>query len=69
MAAISFLRFLQKTLERHVGPSCFTDAQESKRLFEADTTDMGSTSFYDGLSIDQKKAFIQYFLDSVSFHL
>lgn len=65
-AAISFLQFLQKTLERHVGPSGFTDAQESRKLFEADAVDNGSSRFYDGLCIEDKKAYIQYFFDAVS---
>ncbi|KAH6637944.1 hypothetical protein C7974DRAFT_390570 [Boeremia exigua] len=63
-AAISFLQFLQKTLERQVGPSGFTDAQESRRLFEADAVDNGSSRFYDGLCIEDKKAYIQYFFDA-----
>lgn len=65
-AAISFLQFLQKTLERHVGPSGFTDAQESRKLFEADAVDNGSSRFYDRLCVEDKKAYIQYFFDSVS---
>ena len=64
-AAISFLQFLQKTLERHVGPSGFTDAQESRNLFEADAVDNGSSCFYDGLCLEDKKAYIQYFFDAV----
>ncbi|KAF1932448.1 uncharacterized protein M421DRAFT_54743 [Didymella exigua CBS 183.55] len=63
-AAISFLQFLQKTLERHVGPSGFTDAQESRKLFEADAVNNGSSRFYDGLSVEDKKAYIQYFFDA-----
>ncbi|KAJ4989221.1 hypothetical protein SVAN01_05300 [Stagonosporopsis vannaccii] len=63
-AAISFLQFLQKTLERHVGPSGFTDTQESRKLFEADAIDNGSSRFYDGLCIEDKKAYIQYFFDA-----
>jgi hypothetical protein len=63
-AAISFLQFLQKTLERHVGPSGFTDAQESRNLFEADAVDNGSSRFYDGLCLEDKKAYIQYFFDA-----
>ncbi|KAF2451786.1 hypothetical protein P171DRAFT_493328 [Karstenula rhodostoma CBS 690.94] len=65
-AAISFLRFLQKTLERHVGPSGFTVADDSHQLFEADTADVDPNSVYDGLSIDDKRAFIQVFLDASS---
>lgn len=64
-AAISFLQFLQKTLERHVGPSGFTDAQESRNLFEADAVDNGSSRFYDGLCLEDKKVYIQYFFDAV----
>lgn len=64
-AAISFLQFLQKTLERHIGPSGFTDAQESQRLFEADAIDSGSSHFYDRLCIEDKKAYIQNFFDAV----
>ncbi|KAJ4351621.1 uncharacterized protein N0V89_006964 [Didymosphaeria variabile] len=65
-AAISFLRFLQKTLERHVGPSGFTVADDSHKLFEADSADVDPNSVYDSLSIDEKSAFIQVFLDAVS---
>lgn len=65
-AAISFLQFLQKTLERHVGPSGFSDAQESRKLFEADVFDNGSSRFYDSLCVEDKKAYIQYFFDAVS---
>ncbi|KAF3001238.1 hypothetical protein E8E13_002737 [Curvularia kusanoi] len=63
-AAISFLQFLQKTLERHIGRSGFTDAQESRRLFEAETVDTGSSHFYDRLSVEDKTAYIQYFFDT-----
>lgn len=66
-AAISFLKFLQKTLERYLGPSGFTDDQESHRLFEADTTGIISSRFYDGLSLGDRKAFVHCFLDAVSF--
>ncbi|KAJ4293701.1 hypothetical protein N0V90_008985 [Kalmusia sp. IMI 367209] len=65
-AAISFLRFLQKTLEHHVGPSCFTNAKESEKLFEADTADVNQNPVYDGLSIDDKRTFVQVFLDASS---
>ncbi|KAL5406760.1 hypothetical protein PMIN03_007558 [Paraphaeosphaeria minitans] len=65
-AAISFLRFLQKMLERHVGPSGFTVAEDSHKLFEADTVDVDPNSVYDSLSIDDKSAFIQVFLDASS---
>ncbi|KAL5382440.1 hypothetical protein DPSP01_006539 [Paraphaeosphaeria sporulosa] len=65
-AAISFLRFLQKTLERHVGPSGFTVADDSHKLFEADTADVDPNSVYDSLSIDDKRAFVQVFLDASS---
>ncbi|KAF3038469.1 hypothetical protein E8E12_003322 [Didymella heteroderae] len=63
-AAISFLQFLQRTLERHIGPSGFTDAQESRNLFEADAVDNGSSRLYDGLCVEDKKAYIQYFFDA-----
>jgi hypothetical protein len=66
-AAISFLRFLQKTLERHVGPSGFTVADDSHKLFEADTTDVDPNTVYDSLRIDDKRAFLRVFLDAVSF--
>jgi hypothetical protein len=65
-ATISFLRFLQKTLKGHVGPSHFTNAQESRKLFEAASTDTGSGRFHDDLSIEEKKDYIQCFLDAVS---
>ena len=64
-AAISFLQFLQKTLERHIGPSGFTSAQESQRLFEADAIDSGSSHFYDRLCVEDKKAYIRNFFDVV----
>jgi hypothetical protein len=64
-AAISFLQFLQKTLERHIGPSGFTNAQESQRLFEADAIDSGSSHFYDRLCAEDKQAYIQNFFDVV----
>ncbi|KAF2008375.1 hypothetical protein BU24DRAFT_475544 [Aaosphaeria arxii CBS 175.79] len=63
-AAISFLRFLQRTLERNAGTSCFTDAQESHRLFEAETTSIGSSAFYDSMSLEDRISFIQSFLDA-----
>ena len=65
-AAISFLRFLQKTLERHVGPSGFTVSDDSHKLFEADTADIDPNSVYDSLSIEDKRAFIQVYVDVVS---
>ncbi|KAH8719250.1 hypothetical protein GQ44DRAFT_762120 [Phaeosphaeriaceae sp. PMI808] len=65
-AAMSFLRFVQKTLKRHIGPSCFTDAPENQTLANANTSDMGSSSFYDGLSLDGQNNYIQYFLDTSS---
>lgn len=64
-AAISFLQFLQRTLKRYVGPSGFTDAEDSRKLFEADAVDNGSSRFYDGLRLDDKKAYVQYFFDTV----
>jgi hypothetical protein len=67
-AAISFLQFLQRTLERHVGPSGFTDTQASGKLFEADAVDNASSRFYDGLCVEDKKAYIQHFFDAVCFH-
>ncbi|KAF2031998.1 hypothetical protein EK21DRAFT_19689, partial [Setomelanomma holmii] len=63
-AALSFLRFIQKTLKRQVGPSYFTDAQDTQRLFEADAADTGSSRFYTALSIDDQRTYIQYFLDA-----
>ncbi|KAL6704590.1 hypothetical protein ACN47E_008100 [Coniothyrium glycines] len=65
-AAISFLRFLQKTLERHVGPSCFTHGQGSQRLFEAYTSTTGSSRFYDGLGLEDRLIFAQGCLDASS---
>ncbi|KAH7095838.1 hypothetical protein FB567DRAFT_41482 [Paraphoma chrysanthemicola] len=63
-AALSFLRFIQKTLKRHIGPSGFTDTQESQKLFEADTSDTESSRFYTSLSVEDKRAYVQYFLDA-----
>lgn len=66
-AAISFLRFLQKTLEHYVGPSGFTAAQESQSLFEADTIERESSHLYDELSLDDRKLFAHSFLDAAQF--
>lgn len=55
------------TLKRYVGPSGFTDAEESRKLFESDAIDDGSSRFYDGLCLEDKKVYIQYFFDAVGF--
>lgn len=65
-ASISFLRFLQKTLEHHMGRSSFTEAQESQWFFQADATEVGSSQFYDNLSIESRKILIRCYLDASS---
>ncbi|KAI1376815.1 hypothetical protein F4677DRAFT_445138 [Hypoxylon crocopeplum] len=62
-AAISFLQFLQKTLEHYVGPSGFTDGQHSRKLFEARTYDVDVDNFQDSLEDEEKRALIQCFLE------
>lgn len=65
-AALSFLRFLQKTLKHYVGPSGFTDRQHSHNWFEVTGLETESGTFYDDLGDDEKDEIIHCFLDAVS---
>ncbi|KAG8170321.1 hypothetical protein KVR01_001066 [Diaporthe batatas] len=65
-AALSFLRFLQKTLKHYVGPSGFTDRQHSHNWFEMTGSDVDGGIFYDSLSENEKKDIVQCFLDASS---
>lgn len=65
-AALSFLRFLQKTLKHYVGPSGFTDRQHSHNWFEMTGSDVDGGTFYDSLGQNDKKNLIHCFLDAVS---
>lgn len=64
-AALSFLRFLQKTLKHYVGPSGFTDRQHSHNWFEMTGSDVDGEIFYDGLDENEKKDLIHCFLNAV----
>lgn len=64
-AALSFLRFLQKTLKHYVGPSGFTDRQHSHNWFEMAGSDVDGGTFYDGLGETEKNDLIHCFLDAV----
>lgn len=64
-AALSFLRFLQKTLKHYVGPSGFTDRQHSHNWFEMTGSDVDGGTFYDGLGEPEKNDLIHCFLDAV----
>lgn len=64
-AALSFLRFLQKTLKHYVGPSGFTDRKHSHTWFEVTDPELGGT-FSDDLDADKKAVLSRCFLDAVS---
>lgn len=65
-AALSFLRFLQKTLRHYVGPSGFTDRQHSHNWFEVTGSEPDREDFCDDLSDLEKNELIRCFLDAVS---
>ncbi|KAJ0104034.1 hypothetical protein J7T55_009699 [Diaporthe amygdali] len=65
-AALSFLRFLQKTIKHYVGPSGFTDRRHSHNWFEMTGSDVDGGIFYDGLGENEKKGLINCFLDASS---
>lgn len=64
-AALSFLRFLQKTLKHYVGPSGFTDREHSHKWFEVPDTEL-SSNFLDDLTNEEKAILSRCFLDAVS---
>lgn len=66
-AALSFLRFLQRTLKHYVGPSGFTDRQHSHNWFEMTESDVDGGVFYDGLGENEKKDLVHCFLDAVGY--
>lgn len=65
-AALSFLRFLQKTLKHYVGPSGFTDRQHSHNWFEVTGSEPDSGEFRDDLGDVEKNELVRCFLDAVS---
>lgn len=64
-AALSFLRFLQRTLKYYVGPSGFTNRQHSHDLFELASSDADGGSFCDDLDQAEKSILIRCYLDAV----
>lgn len=64
-AALSFLRFLQKTLKHYVGPSGFTDREHSHKWFEVTDPEL-SGNFLDDLDSGEKTVLSRCFLDAVS---
>lgn len=64
-AALSFLRFLQKTLKHYAGPSGFTAREHSHKWFEVTDPELGG-AFSDDLDGKDKSALTRCFLDAVS---
>lgn len=65
-AAVSFLRFLQAIVKRYVGPTGFTDGQNSRKMFEVEVPDISTDTFTDMLDEEEKGTLVQCFLDVVS---
>lgn len=66
VAALSFLRFLQKTLKRHIGPSSFTDGQKNVSMLETEIQHDSSAPFEDSLTTTEKRDLIKCFMRVVS---
>ncbi|KAJ4423610.1 hypothetical protein N0V82_001778 [Gnomoniopsis sp. IMI 355080] len=64
-AALSFLRFLQRTLKHYVGPSGFTDREHSHKWFEVPDPELCS-SFTEDVGNDEKAVLSRCFLDASS---
>ncbi|KAF3760702.1 hypothetical protein M406DRAFT_63880 [Cryphonectria parasitica EP155] len=65
-AALSFLRFLQKTLKLYVGPSGFTDGQHSHSWFELAGPEASGEDFRDDLGEVEKNDLVRCFLEASS---
>lgn len=64
-AALSFLRFLQKTLKQYVGPTRFTDREHSHKWFEVTDPELDG-AFSDDLDGEEKAVLIRCFMEAVS---